>query len=208
MNKREAFKAVCDYANGHADEIADYRGLTYEKIYRRGEIDEGESQADEIVFEVERHEGILGCEYYVGQPMDSYVTYWQRFRFTPKTETLTLLPESRKCTVSLDVAARAEDGIRNMFSLGFEPDDGGILCTESCCNSMKVVSNIDDVRKFATEFVAGLSFDCELEGISDYLSAGEEGKLLSEIRDAYERAAIDSAESDWNDFQKELVEGD
>ncbi|MDK1020943.1 MAG: hypothetical protein QGD90_04840 [Candidatus Hydrogenedentes bacterium] len=207
MDRQEALMAVCGYANEHADEIANHDGLTYEKIYLRSEIDAGESRPDRIVFEVERHQRILGCEYWPDEAMDSFMTYWQRFELKPETETLTPLPESRKRTVTVSVDRRAEDRIGSMFAIDFELDDtGSILCTESSCNSERIVSNIGDVREFASEFVEGLCFERELEKISDYLSAEEAIKLLLELKEAYECAAIDKAENAWNHFQKELVD--
>lgn len=209
MDKQEALASVCSYADRHADEIEDHDGLTYEKINRRGEIDEDESRPDRIVFEVERHMAILGCTYYPGEPMDSYVTYWQRFEFHPATQVLTPLPESRKRTVEVDVDRRAEDSVDQMFGFDFRPNDaGGFVCTESSCNSEKIVQDIGDVHEFAMECVRGLRLDEELEGISDCLSAGEADRILSDLVDAYIVAATDKAESAWNDFSEDLVKGD
>ena len=149
---------------GNPDELD---GFTVEKVYDRAvHVD---TQDNKAIFEIERHQAILGVTYVRGMGMASYITYWPRFAFDVTTRIRTALPEMRGREVEIDYDSLADCWFSELISFhSSRQDDGRIEIDESVGGDTAILDNPEEIRGF-------------VESIAD--SWGIEERLSNELSD-------------------------
>ena len=191
---------VVDYIERQGGVIPD--GLTAKKIRERATVVDDPGRPDCVVFEVERHRGILGAQYRPGLPMSSYETYWPRYAFCPSTEDLNEIGEVREPETHVDCEALAAEQTESDFlSLSFEKQGGKHLVSEAVfAKEDRLVANKDEAIEYVLEVA--------LERILWYLKEQLEGHdldpstYLAPLRTALEAAIRERVEAAWSDYQK------
>ena len=105
ISRAHALTAFDEYLDRHGDDLQE--GFA-RKFRSRGEMIDDPERPGCIVFEIERHRGILGTCYKPGVPMSSFITYWPRYAFDPKTKRLDRLGVIRKSEWTFGASADCE----------------------------------------------------------------------------------------------------
>ena len=201
MERNDALQLVVNYIEESGGE---FEGLTSEKIWGRSELIPDSDKPDWIVFEVERHRGILGTLYAEGEPMEAFVTFWPRYAFQSETKQFEQLGEYRKPEVTIDykkVAGYIID--RDGISLSFAPFDTDLhLCRDDISNEECLVNSVEDVQVFAVKLVDAWATSYE-EELGWYMEPQEVKKSLVELQKALDEAAISEARMAWQIYQDE-----
>src|SRR5438874_1070327 len=88
MTDQERLDEAFAYLVTHCPEID---GEMRQKIRDRAIVVFDPQRPNQVVFDVERHRGIMETRYQKGEPMGSFITYWERYAFDPKTHQFEIL---------------------------------------------------------------------------------------------------------------------
>lgn len=201
MCAERSLEIVAEYLESHPD-IAESFELTPKKIQERSEIIEDPQCPNSIVFEVERHMGVLGASYRKGHGMSAFVTYWPRFAFQPDTHSIREIGEFRNRTIDVDFSALAAEFLFECFQLEFEPTDAAaFLCRETTSGEERLVNSQVETEVFAAEVVRAWDLSYYADQLSDYLDPTKIDEFITELKEVLESEVRLLAEHAWNDLK-------
>lgn len=200
MSVKSGMSAVWEFLekNGPRDD-----GLTAEKFLTRAEEIEDPDYPDCVVFEIERHRAILGTVYRRGEPMGSFQTYWARYAFDPKTETLNELPEKRPRIAQVDWDKAIERDF-NDFSFSFCPVGEGKhrLTGDGITLGEWVVSSFEEVERHIQDLADGMDFEATAERMVAEAGTGDEFEICERLRESFCEKAVSQTRREWEEYLK------
>ena len=179
-----ALTALDEYLDRHGADLQD--GFT-RKYRSRAEMIEAPERPGCIVFEIERHRGILGTCYKPGVPMSSFITYWPRYAFDPGTKTLDHLGVIRKSEWTFGASADCEVG-----SLAFrfsKTGAGRVRVVEKGSNRSATASCLGEAESFAASIIGAWNMDRYAAEAADVLAPEQPQAYISAVRRELEAAA-------------------
>jgi len=112
-----SLELVCDFFEEIKEDSA--TGLTLKKIIDRAVLINDPEIKGKVVFEVERHHGILGSAYTPGSPLSSFVTFWPVYVFDPKKKEISQTDARKKSVPNISIFDIAEEQTDD-YSFRFE----------------------------------------------------------------------------------------
>lgn len=174
-------------------------GLTARKLRERAHVVESKTDDEQVVFEMERHSGILGEEYIPGTAMWNVVTHGCRYVYDVRSKTL---EETEREVIDVQVAV---DGVvHNImeFALSFqiEPVDRGFRVVEVVAGNELTVDSKDEFVRWARRLPESWDLSYYIEEAGDYLEeeemVGFEERLVDGCKNHAERRAASRWERD------------
>lgn len=180
---RESWKSLVVRFLESADTTEVY-GLTPRKVFERAELVRKCPDTGKIVFEMDRHQSVLGAENRRGSGMHSFMETPRRYTFDPAGGGS--MEESRtddSPKLRLDTRSAAEEYARNL-SFEFEHLGGHrYRCSESSSNGSWEVSGRREAVELAEAIADGVSWDYDVERLSLELDAPLSPDMEQEIVD-------------------------
>lgn len=183
------------------DEEAWPYGLSAEKIRDRARVVEVDSGggADRIVFELERHRGILGEQYVPGMAMRNFVTEVRRYAFDSETTSIEEL--SRRMTdAQIDAGGVVDNLTEATLSFTIEPVNEGFHVTEVVSLRSETVESEAEFLQWARELPTTWDLTPLLEEARDYMTADEYAAFRERVVAGCQAAAEERARRAWDRY--------
>jgi hypothetical protein len=184
ITRAYALTALDEYLDRHADDLQN--GFT-RKFHSRAKIIDDPERPGCIVFEIERHRGILGSCYKPGVPLSSFITYWPRYVFDPKTKTLVHLGVIRKSLWTFGASADCEVG--SLLFRFSKNETGRVQVIEKGSNISATVSHVGEAENFAAGIVGNWNLDRYASEAADVLAPEQPQEYMAAVRRELEAAA-------------------
>lgn len=159
-------------------------GLTPRKVYERAEFVCQCPDTGVVVFEMERHQSVLGAENRPGSGMHSFIETRRRYTFDPAGGgSIEESHTEASPKLRLDTRSVAEE---YAWNLGFEFEHLGghrYRCRESCNNGSWEVSGRQEAVELAEAVADGVFWDHDVERLSLELDAPLSPDMEQEIVD-------------------------
>jgi hypothetical protein len=178
------------------------------KIYERAEFVRQCPDTGVVVFEMDRHQSVLGAENRPGSGMHSFMETRHRYTFNPAGGGS--MEESRtddSPKLRLDTRSAAEEYARN---LGFEFEHLGgrrYRCTESCSNGSWEVSGRREAVGLAEVVAEEVYWDHDVECLSLELDAplspDMEQEIVDDLHNDFVEIVREMLADAWDSFMKE-----
>lgn len=191
---------IADFLDENRDHLT---GLTSKKVYQRGVLLDKESDGSRIVFEVERHKGILGAQYSPGVAMSAFITQWIKYEFDGKE--INEIGYTRPAEIGdIDYYGLAKEHVFDM-SFGIEKNEDGIFnVSEVCSKSTGKYDSLDKVPEFANRMAQDLDLSFLMGELSEYLSIKESENVILKLQKEIETLLREKLEDAVRDFKKDL----
>ncbi len=189
----DALTALVEYLDEHA---AEFRDDFTRKFRSRAKVIDDPARPETLVFEIERHRGILGTCYKPGVPMSSFITYWPRYAFHLVVKKLEPVGLIRPSQWTFGASADAEvGGLAFRFS---KAPTGGVRVTEKASGNFALVTNRDEAESFAAGLVGRWNLDRYALEAGDALAPAQRQEYLRAVRQELENAARRRLTDYWN----------
>jgi hypothetical protein len=196
LDDNEALGLVHDFLESHPERCTD----SLEKAANRFKVVDDPNHPGKIVFEVERHRAWFEEQYITGNPMDSYITYWDRFSFDPSVEKLERIGVIRPSEFHIGCV----DSIVEDFSFEIsKTTEETYLVTESKCNLREIVANLSEAEGLAEELVRALNLEGDRINFEDALAPNQWTECEAIIKAKYVEELKKKIREAWAEFQGE-----
>ncbi len=187
-----------------ATRLSDYcdhpTGLTSKKISDRAVVLD-DSDSDEIIFEVERHNAVLGAQYTPGAPMAAFITRWIKYRFNTRNNELVEIGDNHPPELDageIDFPQLAEDNLFDM-NFAYNPiEGGGYLCTECLSHEEKVVHSVEEVIQFSHDIVNQLDMSYLNYTFPDNFPKSQIDSITKMLLNSMEQQFEERAQLSWS----------
>lgn len=167
-------------------------GLTARKIRERARVVEAETDEHQVVFDMNRHRGILGERYVPGSRMRNYVTEWRRYTFDVRAETLEEIARE-VIDAHVEVDGVADTIMESALSFHIEPADHGFHVEEHVAGKTITVTSKKDFIRWARGLPESWDLSHYAAEAREYLDddgfEGFEDTLLAHCKNRAEREA-------------------
>ena len=189
--------AVYDFFEEVGDDVA--TGLTKKKIYDRATLIDDPKTKNKVVFEVERHRGVLGAFYTPGLPLSSFVTYWPIYIFDPINKLISEKKAVKKPVIEIDTYAFIEEQIGDMIFSLEQINDSEYLFEEATINLKTVIQNEQDIIRAVVDEYGDADFSFYKSSLTEFYDDEKIEEILDELNKAYIEAIVEKAQKAWED---------
>lgn len=190
--------AVFTFLDQHSEE---YGEDWISKVNRRATVVEDPERPGQIVFDVERHRGVLGERYEEGESMGCFITYWERFAFDPEAMILTDLGVQRPSEFHFDAGY---DRPLEHFSFMVERlANGKFLVQESFWKVNEEVEDLAKAEDLAEKIVDEICLEVEIDEASGALGPDQGEEYIEAIRSIFKEVLVEKLHAAWSDMETE-----